>query len=86
MKDDDYNVLNNKAGYSACGIVAGQALKKVERKYNHNDAQTVLKAVAVQMRVNEIEVKMGHAKVKIDEHNRKFSSNITLRNIEARQF
>jgi len=63
-----------------------KAVKKVEKKYNHNDAQTVLKAVAVQMRVNEIEVKMGHAKVKIDEHNRKFSSNITLRNIEARQF
>jgi hypothetical protein len=79
-------ILNNKDAYSACGIVAGKALSKLGKKYNHDDAQTVLKAVSVQMRVNEIEVKIANARVNVDEHNKKYNTHLSLRNVENGQF
>lgn len=85
MSNENY-VLNNKAAYSAAGIVAGKANDKLNEEYNNDTADRILKAISVQMRVQEVEVKMTHAKIKTDEHNRKYGANIKLRNLESVPF
>lgn len=84
--DKNYFVGNNKAAYNTAGIVAGEARKHMEESYNIDDANIVLKAISAQMRVNEVEVRIANAKVKIDDHNRKYGANIGLRNVESTQF
>lgn len=80
-------VGNNKAAYSTAGIIAGEARKALEKgEYNNETANTVLKAIAVQMRVNEIEVKIANSKIKVDEHNRKYRSDIAVRSVESTSF
>lgn len=77
---------NQKAAYSRLGMVAEKAQSAMDEAYNNASANTVIKAINGQTRIFEAEIKSVHARVRKDEHNQKYGTNISMRNIETKPF
>ena len=79
-------IKNNKEIYETLGTVNGMALDKLKEEYNEDTAKTIINASRGQIKVQEVEINRVYAAVKADEHNKKYGSDIKIRDIESSNF